>query len=374
MRKLTAFTSGMALLLAAAPLLASSRVTIPQDEALEKPLQITLTPGSPFTVDFSATDQCIQSIFPGDRSRYVYRTEIPINAGCSTILNLLQIEQVKFPGATRATKPSLQVVTLDNSQEKRLYTLTIGFGNSPQRTLAVVPATAPALSAGARSPQVFRTARGFDANVSAFGKGLDISIARGFTTANDPAVGRVREFLVLLQNNPGLSIQEAATQVGLSLEFINALAELGLKAQAREQQERFDRAAGPVNVANAASAASAANAASVANAASTVEPSPRSIRAARGLEADVFVFERGLDVSIERGLTRSEDPAAGQVREFLVLLHSNPELSVEDAAARVGLGLDFINSLAELGFRAKARERFAGVEAAELPISEKVAN
>lgn len=233
-----------ALLLAAAPTQASpARVTVPQDKAIESPLKVTLTPGSPFTVDFSATDQCIQSIFPGDRSRYVYRTEIPIDVGCSTILNLLQIEQVNFPGATRNTSnPSLQVVTLesqsDGSRQKRLYTLSIGFGGSPQRTLAIVPAV-PTAASVARAPQVFRTARGFSANIFAFEKGLDVSIARGLTTPNDPVVGRVRELLILLHNDPALSIEAAAGRVGLGLDFLNALAELGLKAQT---QERFDAA------------------------------------------------------------------------------------------------------------------------------------
>jgi len=235
MCKLIASLSSLALLLAVAPVQASTRVTVPQNEAIENPLQITLTPGSPFTVDFSAADQCIQSIFPGDRSRYVYRTEIPLEAGCSTILNLLQIDQVNFPGAPKAARPSLQVVTLDNNQQKRLYTLFIGFGGSPQRTLAIVPAVEPQLLAATRSPQVFRTARGFDANVFAFEKGLDLSIAKGLTTSSDPAVGRVRQFLVLLHNNPALSVEEAATQVGLSLDFVNALAELGLKAQVRDR-------------------------------------------------------------------------------------------------------------------------------------------
>lgn len=247
MRKLIAvFPTVAVLLIAATPARASSRLTVAQDKALEQPLQVTLTPGNPFTVDFSATNQCIQSIFPGDRSRYVYRTEIPLDVGCSTILNLLQIQPVIFPGTTRSSKPSLQVVTLesmpDGDRRKRLYTLTVSFGQSPQRTLAIVPYVAAPLPSAAAAPKVFRTARGFNANLFAFEKGLDVAIARGLTTADDPAVYKVREFLVLLHNNAALSVETAAERVGLGLDFLNALAELGLKA---ETQERLD-ATGPL--------------------------------------------------------------------------------------------------------------------------------
>ncbi len=247
MREFSALVAGLLLLAATPPVRASARLAVPEERALEQPLRIVLSPGNPFAVDFSATNQCIQSIFPGDRSRYVYRTEVPLDAGCATILNLLQIQPIRFPGATHTSQPSLQVVTRetlpDGNSRKRLYTLIVDFGRSSHRTLAVVPAAAR-LHSAAIAPQVFRTARGFNANLFAFESGLDAALSQGLTAPDDPVVRKVREFLVLLHNDSTLTVEAAAERMGLSLDFLNSLAELGLKARARQQLEEPAEAAG----------------------------------------------------------------------------------------------------------------------------------
>ena len=197
-----------------------------RETAIASGINVSVNPGRIAVIDFSATDEAISYIGLGDASQVVYNTDFPIPSGMAQTIFLLPIEELKFPGATTTKITNLVAKTVDGSGVSRVYNFQINHSQSVANLgIKIMPQTSNAIADVNRSG--IKVSYGRTANLDDVARGLTLAISRGFTTADDPVVGKVRRFIALARNGE-LTVLESAQAAEIDLAVISSLAEMAL--------------------------------------------------------------------------------------------------------------------------------------------------
>ena len=197
-----------------------------RETAIASGINVSVNPGRIAVIDFSATDEAISYIGLGDASQVVYNTDFPIQSGMAQTIFLLPIEELKFPGATTTKITNLVAKTVDGSGVSRVYNFQINHSQSVANLgIKIMPQTSNAIADVNRSG--IKVSYGRTANLDDVARGLTLAISRGFTTADDPVVGKVRRFIALARNGE-LTVLESAQAAEIDLAVISSLAEMAL--------------------------------------------------------------------------------------------------------------------------------------------------
>lgn len=193
---------------------------VQRDTATNTTTNLQVWPGRASVIDFTQTGEVVTYIRLADPSKVVFNTDAELKTNQARMIFVQPIQPLRFPGATTTPITNLFVKTLDRQGVERLYTFNIvhrsgrptnnGISISsatPNRQQNLPVATAPTLS------------------LADIERGLEVAIRRGYTTANDPVVSKVREFLALAQN--GTNIARAVERTNLPMSVIISLAKLG---------------------------------------------------------------------------------------------------------------------------------------------------
>ncbi|WP_199317857.1 hypothetical protein [Planktothrix sp. FACHB-1355] len=177
-------------------------------------------------IDFTRVNERIIQVFLADPSRFTYTTDTPLDKGNATTLFLRQITPLRFPNLTTARVTNLFVKTQSPDGTMRLYTFNLqAGGNARQRYNG--------LSIATTSPTRYRRTSRLQASSSRsvriddIERGLQVAIARRYTSSNDPVVLKVRDFLATARSNSNRSLTELAQRVNLRPELLPQLATLG---------------------------------------------------------------------------------------------------------------------------------------------------
>ncbi|AFZ38077.1 hypothetical protein Sta7437_4619 (plasmid) [Stanieria cyanosphaera PCC 7437] len=199
---------------------------VSQATAIANSIKVSINPGRIAVIDFSATDEAIAYIGLGDASRIVYNTDFPIESGTAQTIFLLPIEELEFPGATTTKITNLVAKTVDGSGVSRVYNFQIEHSNSVvDLGIKITPQTRKTIADIDR--QTIKVSSGRAANLDDVARGLTLAIGRGFTTADDPVVTKIRRFIALARNSD-LSVIESAQAAEIDLAVISSLAEMAL--------------------------------------------------------------------------------------------------------------------------------------------------
>ncbi len=199
---------------------------VSQETAIAKSINVSVNPGRIAVIDFSATDEVIAYIGLGDASRVVYNTDFPIESGTAQTIFLLPIEELEFPGATTTRITNLVAKTVDVNGVSRVYNFQINHSNSVANLgIKITPQTRKTIADIDR--QTIKVSYGRAANLDDVTRGLTLAIERGFTTADDPVVSKVRRFIALVRNGE-LTVIESAQAAEIDLAVISSLAEMAL--------------------------------------------------------------------------------------------------------------------------------------------------
>ena len=222
-------------LLAQAPVLADGSTIVgnlnyqevSQETAIANAINVSVNPGRIAVIDFSATDQAIAYIGLGDASRVVYNTDFSLQSGSAQTIFLLPIEELDFPGATTTRITNLVAKTVDATGVSRVYNFQINHSSSVANLgIKITPQTRNSLAD--IDSDTIKVSYGRTANLDDVNRGLTLAIDRGFTTADDPIVGKVRRFIALARNSE-LSVVESAQSADIDLAVISSLAEMALE-------------------------------------------------------------------------------------------------------------------------------------------------
>lgn len=199
---------------------------VSQETAIANGINVSVNPGRIAVIDFSATDEAISYIGLGDASRVVYNTDFPIPSGTAQTIFLLPIEELEFPGATTTRITNLVAKTVDADGISRVYNFQIYHSNSVANLgVKIMPQTRNTVAD--IESQTIKVSYGRAANLDDVARGLTIAIARGFTTADDPVVSKVKRFIAVARNGE-LSVVESARSADIDLAVISSLAEMAL--------------------------------------------------------------------------------------------------------------------------------------------------
>ena len=147
-------------------------------------------------------------------------------SGTAQTIFLLPIEELEFPGATTTRITNLVAKTVDGSGVSRVYNFQINHSNSVANLgIKITPQTRKTIADIDR--QTIKVSYGRAANLDDVTRGLTRAIERGFTTADDPVVSKVRRFIALARNGE-LSVVESAKSAEIDLAVISSLAEMAL--------------------------------------------------------------------------------------------------------------------------------------------------
>ena len=140
------------------------------------------------------------------------------------------IKPLRFPGATSTKITNLSIKTRTPDGQQHFYTFNIipGSGTPTYNGISISP-IAPGVE------QTWVVGSNQVATLSDIERGLQIAIALGYTTTNDPVVFKVREFLALARNT--MPIPKAAQSVHLPLSVVSSLGQLGLEKSSIEVRE-----------------------------------------------------------------------------------------------------------------------------------------
>ncbi|NES97892.1 MAG: hypothetical protein F6K32_22310 [Desertifilum sp. SIO1I2] len=198
----------------------SSYQTVGRDVAVRRAIDIKVYPGRASAIDFSQTDEAISYVLIADPSRLVFSTDTELSRGRAQTVFLRAILPLQFPGATTTKITSLSIKTVDSRGRQRLYTFNVVPTNKEPDKLGIQIATV----SSENTPNLNFNA-GQTITASEVERGLIVAIQRRYTTANDPIVERVQQFLDKLRTQ-NLSPVDAAQEVGIDLSVIIELVKI----------------------------------------------------------------------------------------------------------------------------------------------------
>ena len=192
--------------------------------------------GRATAIDFTRVNERIIQIFLADPSRFTYATDTPLDKGEATTLFLRQIIPLRFPNLTTVRVTNLFVKTQTADGTMRLYTFNLQAGGTRQRYNG--------LSVATTSPEPRQTRRERTVQVSASGsiaiddieRGLQVAIARRYTSTHDPIVSKVRNFLATARSSSNRSLTQLAQMVNLRPDVLRQLATLGREGSNSQSQ------------------------------------------------------------------------------------------------------------------------------------------
>lgn len=198
-------------------------ITISRDEGsglTQSARTIEVWPGRATAIDFSLVNEQITQVFLADPSRFTYATDTPLDKGDATTLFLRQILPLKFPNLTTARETNLFIKTKTSDGNVRLYTFNVRPGTTTPvyHGLSIANITS--------SPNGVGFSR--QATLDDIERGLQIAVTRGYTTASDPIVYKVRDFLARARNTNYQSLVELAQTVKIPLPVLTQLGSLGI--------------------------------------------------------------------------------------------------------------------------------------------------
>ncbi|MFB2879339.1 hypothetical protein [Floridanema aerugineum] len=204
-------------------------ITITPDEGsglTQAARTIEVWSGRATAIDFSLVNEQIIQVFLADPSRFTYATDTPLDKGKATTLFLRQILPLKFPNLTTARETNLFIKTKTTDGNVRLYTFNIrpGTATPVYHGLSVANVTS---SPNGKEP-VLQVGFSRQATLDDIERGLQIAIARGYSTTSDPIVYKVRDFLARARNTNYQSLVELAQTVKIPLPVLTQLGSLGI--------------------------------------------------------------------------------------------------------------------------------------------------
>jgi len=250
MRHLQVFSAALsALMVLSMPVYAQKTALekIPSREARDTVTKVEIGPGRSSLIDFPQSEVIVYVVI-GDRSRFTYSLDGKIGSARGIILR--KIEELDFPGATESYVTNLMVTTLDQNNRKHRYffdlvplaTSPASNGITIQPTRLRVPEALTVRSSVGTPEQTFRTwqtSLGLATPVD-IRRGLEIAIARGYTTVSDPIVARVKNWVSLVENGVGAMV--ALEQSQFQAAVLTSLGELGLNVIQQAQPPTPPRA------------------------------------------------------------------------------------------------------------------------------------
>jgi hypothetical protein len=214
---------------------------VSQQRARQYASPVRLYPGRSSVIDFSSTDEVITYIQLSDISRIVYDINAPIDSGAARTIILRPIQALHIEGSYTAAVPNLVVTTTDPAGHTYTYLFDLyrsptGFPDQSEASgIAIAPASEVRHIQLANSteltPNVIHTEAG-EATLSDISRGLEVAIAKAYTSPNDPVVAAVKAALSLARN--GTPLRSAVGQVGLDLAILSSLGEIGIQAAISE--------------------------------------------------------------------------------------------------------------------------------------------
>ncbi|MBD2093245.1 hypothetical protein H6F67_25710 [Microcoleus sp. FACHB-1515] len=194
--------------------------------AIASLVDVPIVPGRATPIQFQTGEQ-ITSVLLADPSRTVYTTNAPIGSEQATILFLRSIQPLAFPGVTHAVITNLEVVTTDAAGTQRLYSFNLVPATQTPNAVGV------AIVAGVPGAQTLLLPSQQRAMLSDIEVGLEVALQRGYTTAADPIVDRVRTCLSIARSQ-SVSIEQAAAASNVEVRVLQALAQLAIEQRLRE--------------------------------------------------------------------------------------------------------------------------------------------
>ncbi len=189
-------------------------------------IKLYIYSGRTSVIDFSETNEVIISIKVGDSSRTVFSTNLPLDTGQARTIFVGAIQPLNISRATTNSITNLVVKTLDSlTQKQRLYLFDIyhqGQTKPANNGIRIVNQNS------SEPTELTWKVEGRLVNLFDIETGLRVAIQKGFTSANDPVVLKVREFLAIA-NNLQVSLPEAAKRASLELAVVSELAKIGLE-------------------------------------------------------------------------------------------------------------------------------------------------
>ena len=199
--------------------------TVERETALQYSMPLQVAPGRTTTLTFD-TDEVIAYVLLGDSSRLVYTLNGELGSAQTKLLFLRRIDPLDFPGATTTWVTTLNVQTIDATGRLRLYTFEVEPVAQPPTYVGLT--ITPAIP-GNQTLQVGTNRR---ATLQDIEMGLAIAIQQGYTSASDPIVSQVRQFLALARNT-AITLPEAATTTQVPLAVISELANIAHQERLR---------------------------------------------------------------------------------------------------------------------------------------------
>jgi hypothetical protein len=190
-------------------------------------IDIRVYPGRISTVDFSNTDETIIYLGLGDASRIVFNTDFPLESGAAKTVLLKPIQPLKFPGATTTKITNLIVKTADSKGQLHLYNFQIFYSQGTPSNLGI-QITSANLDRERNSTRI-NLGGGRTASLDDVEYGLRLSISKGYTSASDPVVTRVKNFLAIARDRSELSLVEVAEEANVDLAVITELARIAFE-------------------------------------------------------------------------------------------------------------------------------------------------
>jgi len=186
--------------------------------------------GRATAIDFSQIGERIVQVFLADPSRIVYASDAPVESGMATTVFLRQISPLNFPNLTRAYVTNLFVKTQAANGQLHLHTFNVMPGQK-QPTYSGIAIAPARRSAGSLTTLQVGSSR--PATLEDIERGLLVALRQGYTSAADPVVNKVRDFLAIARNETGgRSLVEIAQAQQLSAAVLTQLGQMGIESLA----------------------------------------------------------------------------------------------------------------------------------------------
>jgi hypothetical protein len=206
-------------------------VTADRSQGLtDKAPSVQVWAGRATAIDFSQIGERIVQVFLADPSRIVYASDAPVESGMATTVFLRQISPLNFPNLTRAYVTNLFVKTQASNGQLHLHTFNVMPGQK-QPTYSGIAIAPARRSAGSLTTLQVGSSR--PATLEDIERGLLVALRQGYTSAADPVVNKVRDFLAIARNETGSrSLVEIAQGQQLSPAVLTQLGQMGIESLA----------------------------------------------------------------------------------------------------------------------------------------------